>query len=80
MASPRYLRLPDGTVWPRPSMETDEDLGPAWRLTYAPDAITRVEQIHAAAMIEAYGTLIDTPDAARKLPAIRRALRNETTT
>lgn len=76
-ATPAWLRLPDGSTWPRPALESDEYSGPAWRARYAPDNLTRGDLLYLASVADAYGALIDTPAHARKLLVIRQALRDE---
>lgn len=75
--TPAWLRLPDGSTWPRPALEADEHTGPAWRARYAPDNLTRGDLLYLASVTDAYGALIDTPAHARNLPVIRQALRDE---
>lgn len=73
------IKLPDGSSWPRPAMETDETYGPAWTARYAPHAIDREDLLYLAAVADAYGHLVSTPSAARALPQLRRALRADAT-
>lgn len=74
---PAWLRLPDGLTWPRPALDSDEHHSPAWRARYAPDSLTRGDQLYLAAVSDAYRALIDTPALARRLPEVRRALREQ---
>lgn len=70
------IRLPDGTSWPRPSLDSDDGVGIGHRLRYAdPTTLTRSDLLEAASIIDAYGHLVRTPGAAKVLPVLRRALR-----
>ena len=73
----RHIRLEDGTLWPRPPLESDEDDGPIWRAYHDPEAPSRQDLLHLAAMAEAYAVLVGEPWMRPKLPMIRRALRKE---
>lgn len=72
------LHLPDGTSWPRPALESDDRYGVGHRLRYDdPASLTRAELLEAASIIDAYGRLVTVPGAAKALPTLRRALREE---
>ena len=45
----------DGMCWPRAGDAAGEL---QWRLRYAPQSVTREDQLHAAQIIEAYQTLV----------------------
>lgn len=55
-----HVRLSDGSTWPLPDVESDasERADVGWLLTYAPDQMTRAEQLRAASIIRAYGFLL----------------------
>lgn len=59
-----HLRLSDGTTWPRPDLESDNDSGLAWRLTYGEP--TRTDLIRAASVIRAYSYLVTETTRARR--------------
>ncbi len=50
----RYCKLEDGTVWP-----VDVDGEVQWKLRYAPDTLTRGDQLVAASLLAAWATLLD---------------------
>lgn len=52
----RWLKLSDGTTWPRPALESDEERGLAWVLTHGTP--TREDLLAAASVIHAYGYLV----------------------
>ena len=52
------ITVSDGSSWPRPSIESDDDSGIAWKLTHAPDQLTRPDLLEAASIISAYGHLV----------------------
>ena len=76
--SDRRIRLDDGTLWPRPPLESDNEYGPTYLAIHNPDALTREDLSHLASMAEAYAVLVGEPWMRPKLPMIRRALRKET--
>lgn len=78
--TPAWIRLEGGSTWPRPALERDEHYGPAHRATYSPDLLTRADLTYLASVANAYGHLLTEPSAAKALPALRRALRDEPTT
>lgn len=65
----RHVRLSDGTVWPRPALERDDENGIAWTLTYGTP--TREDLIHAASVIHAYGHLMTSTTAERRAFVVR---------
>lgn len=78
MSRTKRINLPDGTSWPRPELETDDEYGIGHWLRYAdPRSLTRDDLLQAASIIDAYGYLVTVPSAAKALPALRRALRSE---
>lgn len=52
------LKLPDGTSWPCPAMKSDESNGPAWRVRYTPENLSRGDLLQLASIAEAYGYLL----------------------
>ena len=73
------ITLPDGSSWPRPSLESDDEISPEWRAIFAPENLTRGEILHLVSVSRAYRALVCEPNKAKALPAIRRALRKEAT-
>jgi hypothetical protein len=73
--TPAWLKVDNGTTWPRPALEGDEFYGPAHRAIYAPESLTAGDLAYLASVANAYGHLVTTPSAAKSLPAVRRALR-----
>lgn len=57
MSATRHIKVPDDSLWPLPDME-DDDSPVSWKLRYAPDSMTRAEQLFAASVIQAYGYLV----------------------
>ncbi len=53
-SSHRYLKLDDGTVWP-----DDVDGSIQWKLRYAPDTLTRGDQLVAASVLACWALLSD---------------------
>lgn len=71
--------LDDGSSWPRPELEGD-DYSVEWKLRYAPDTLTRADQLVAAGFISAYGYLtVEATDQKARLVRreVRRILRGE---
>jgi len=54
----RWLKLTEGSTWPRPALESDESVGVEWKLRHAPDTLTRADQLLAASVMSAYGYMI----------------------
>lgn len=53
------ITLSDGSSWPRPAQERDEEYGISNRLRHAPiENITRSDLLIAASIIDAYGHLV----------------------
>lgn len=65
----------DGTVWPRPSLDSDEIYGVAHIAIYGTP--TKEELLELAAIAYAYGELVTNPKAAKILPKLRKLLREE---
>ena len=51
------ITVSDGSTWPRPALESDENYGVGHGLRYAGD-LTQAERMEAAAIIDAYGYLL----------------------
>jgi len=64
--APRYLRLPDGSSWPRPDLETDDHVGISWKLRYAPAQLTNEDHLFLASIVDAYGHLLVETTAKRR--------------
>jgi hypothetical protein len=59
----RYLRLftdePDKRrVFPSPVEPASDDCGVEWKLRYAPQSLTREDQMYLASIVSAYGYLV----------------------
>ena len=52
-----HIRFDDGSSWPRPALESDEEYGIGHRLRYARE-LTLSERMAAAEVVDAYGYLI----------------------
>ncbi len=50
--SPRFLKLDDGTVWPE-----DVEGSIQWKLRYAPDTMSRGDQLVAASVLAVWAEL-----------------------
>jgi hypothetical protein len=57
-AKTHHLKLSDGSVWPVPALESDEETSVEWRLRYAPGSLTREDHMLAASIISSYGYLV----------------------
>jgi len=75
MGSYSYFKPTPDTVWPRPDRAGDIE----WRLRYAPDAMTREDQLVAASVLAAYRCLVAHPAGTeailRQLRVVRRVWR-----
>ena len=60
-ACKEWLRLPpaDGTTWPLPESEDGDAHTVEWKLRYAPNQLTREDQLYLASICSAYGALVD---------------------
>jgi len=65
LAEPRWKQLGDGSVWPRPGDMPDGD-GLEWALRYAPERLTRGDQLHLASIVAAYRELLSCTDQRRR--------------
>lgn len=72
--TPGWLKVGNGSTWPCPALESDENFGPAHRAIYNPDSLTRADLMYLASVAHAYGHLVTVPRAAKSLPMVRRAL------
>lgn len=75
------ITLSDGSSWPRPALESDEELSIEWKLRYRPlTLLTPEERMEAASIIAAYNHLVfAAPRAKRDLVCreIRQVMREE---
>lgn len=79
----RYLRLfpgePDKTrTFPTPIEPNSDDGSAAWKLRYAPESMTKADQLYAASVMNAYAYLIcemTAKDRQSVVSEIRRQLR-----
>lgn len=75
------IKLKDGSSWPRPSLERDDEPGIGWRLRYlSPDKLTKADLMEAASIVDAYGVLVveSTRDVRNMVcREVRQALREE---
>lgn len=72
-----YLKIEDGTQWPL--IKPDEDpLSDSiiWRLRHSPNSIEDWEFHEIASIMSAYQSLVTAPYGNKKLPMIRRAIKN----
>lgn len=67
------IAISDGSTWPRPAMEADENYGVGNRLRYARD-LTQAERMEAASIIDAYGYLT-VESTGKKLALVVREIR-----
>ena len=51
------ILIGDGSSWPRPAMEADEDYGIGHKLRYSA-TLTKSDRLVAASIIDAYGYLV----------------------
>lgn len=71
----RYRKLADGTIWPTPG--DDPDGGLEWRLRYAPNSLTRPDQLVLASIVSAYRQLLCCPTR-RRTEVVRMYWKNST--
>ena len=74
------IKISGGSSWPRPSLESDEELGLAWMLTYGTPS--RDHLLEAAATIRAYDYLVGCSTRVKRdlvCREIRATLRAEAT-
>lgn len=70
----RRYEVVENTCWPVNLTSTDDQDGLEWKLRYAPDALTRGDQLVLASVVAAYAYLTDpnrTQEEARR--SLRRA-------
>jgi len=66
--APRFRQLPDGSVWPRTGDSEDPgEVGLEWRVRYAPESITRGDQLHLASIVSAYRELLRCTEKRRRV-------------
>lgn len=77
--TPGYLKLEDGSQFPRPALESDGHHSPAHAVAwYGTQSLTREQGLWLAACADAFGYLVTNPTLARKkIAMIRRALAQE---
>jgi len=74
-ALPRWKQLGDGSVWPRTGdVPNDDDVSLEWILRYAPERLTRGDQLHLASIVAAYRELLGCTERRRK--EVVRAMRD----
>lgn len=54
----QYVVLSDGSRFPRPALESDEQNGLAWKMRYREGSLSRSDQLSIANIIDAYGYLV----------------------
>ena len=69
--------IDDGTSWPNPKCNNFHDI--AWRMIHHPEAVTPLDMMGAASVMEAYDTLITHPaftlkKVAKKVSGIRKEI------
>ncbi|WKW86358.1 hypothetical protein SEA_BUDSKI_81 [Gordonia phage Budski] len=53
------IKLSDGSSWPRPALESDDEYGVGHRLRYLPqDKLTREDLLLAATICDSYGYMV----------------------
>lgn len=74
--TPGYLKLEDGSQFPRPALESDGHHSPAHAVAwYGGKALDREQELWLAACADAFAYLVTNPTLARKkIAMIRRAL------
>lgn len=77
--NPGYLRLEDGSTFPRPALEADEHHSPAHAVRWqGAIVLDRHDEMWLASCADAFGYLVENPtEARRKIAMIRRALAQE---
>ena len=68
-----YLKVDDGTQWPVVKQKENCII---WRLRHCPDSIEPWEFHEIASIMSAYQSLVTAPYGVKKLPMIRRAIKN----
>lgn len=74
------IKLSDGSTWPRPALESDDEVGIGWKLTHAPDQLTRPDLLEAASIVAAYGELVYAASREKRnlvCREVRQAMREE---
>lgn len=74
---PRWKQLGDGSVWPRtgdPAPNDEDSNSLEWVLRYAPERLTRGDQLHLASIVAAYRELLSCTDRRRR--EVIRAMRH----
>lgn len=75
------VKVSDGSVWPRPALESDEHYGVGHRLRYTPvEDISRGDLLEAAAIVSAYEYLVGVSTQAKRdlvCREVRAALKKE---
>jgi hypothetical protein len=63
---PRWKQLGDGSVWPRTGDGPEHGDSLEWVLRYAPERLTRGDQLHLASIVAAYRELLSCTDRRRR--------------
>jgi hypothetical protein len=71
----RGATFDDGTHWALPEVHDDNAHGVEWKLRYAPNQLTREDQLYLAGVLASYGSLLmlATKDGRERLAALKRA-------
>lgn len=73
------LQLTDGSTWPTPDLDAENEVTPAWRAIHNPLSLERSDLLHLARISNAYSYLLALPRRQRdaKIRMIREALTQE---
>ena len=75
------LKLADGSSWPAPDIGRDDHDSLGWRLTYAPDSLTRSDHLQIASYLSTYNYLFEPSMTVKamgnKVAMLRRAYREQ---
>ena len=71
----RGATFDDGTHWTLPEVHDDDAHDTEWKLRYAPNQLTRDDQLYLAGLVASFGALLmlTTKDGRERLAALKRA-------
>ena len=77
----KRIKLSDGSSWPRPTLERDDEVSLEWKLRHQPQwPLNPNERMEAAGIIAAYNYLMAEADSSKVelvIQEVRQALREE---
>ena len=77
----KRIKLSDGSSWPRPALDRDDEVSLEWKLRYQPQRpFSPNERMEAAEIIAAYNHLMAEADRSKVelvIKEVRQALREE---